>query len=354
MFVLLSCLLEARDLEALRQVELDAQINEDRATLGDSIHQVFALAFSPDDRSLAVAIGSHETSQGPIVHVIVLDTTNYKKTFQSDISALWITKLQWSGDGSRLLVQAHEGSWILDPTHPGVACDIGDSSNPYLGFILPNIFAVAKNYFTAASLKFYNTNCQRAGEALLSLGMGSSDSDADHGLFASAPFGNIDVYRVQPWVKLMSIADRRQGLRITFFGGSQGICASPYKADGDASLRCWTLDSGTAHESTGIKARNSDILPVAKSRSGSLLAFQYTALTYNPFTEGGTAKFKRWFLWDPLLGQERGSVPPRKQTSHLFGDRRPAAQVPFVTALSSASDVFAIAGGHTLELFRVQ
>jgi hypothetical protein len=345
--VLVSAKAFGEELRQLRSVDISPEILEETPLLGPAQHTVYALAFSPDGRSLALALGYHHSDKGPVMHIVVLKTADYKRSFTVDVPISFVSKLAWSSDGAYLLVQSHQGSCK--------SCHIGDQSHDYLGFISPRVFVVAQNSLSrTTALSFFNTDCTRVGEAVTPFAINFGDADDKSGLIAASnPGEGVEILRAIPLDKLASVRDLRIGLRVVFFGAGRGFCAGAKAPDGDATMRCWLLGQGTPEPVSTFPARSASTLPVASARNSSLLAIENTALSYNRFTEGESAKFKGWTIWDPLLGQARGTVPARAQGLRFIPEQKHPRQTPYAAALSANGEVFAIAGNQALEIFSV-
>ena len=103
-------------------------------------HRTFEIAFSRDEKLVAIAVGSHETVVGLRTHILVLGVAEGKTKFQKDLPGTYVSKLDWSSDDRKLLVQSGDGSWIFDLEGGGEDCHTGELGGG--GFVGPDSFAI--------------------------------------------------------------------------------------------------------------------------------------------------------------------------------------------------------------------
>jgi hypothetical protein len=333
------------------EFDLSDYIHEARPILTPLKHGIFKVTFSPDETAVALTTSSHETNDGPLTHLLVLDILGHRSRFETGLPISTVNALEWSIDGTLLLVQSLEGSWIVDVTN-STSCHVGDGSSTGAGFISPEVFVIAHNSPSTTGLRFYDIHCNRVGEATVPERARTIDTSGTAKVIAlSGEYGDVRLLRGPDWKTYTTIPDPRVGLNVKIFGSGKGVCAGRDAGPDDATLRCWEIGGPVPRALTSWPARKAGTELVSAAALAPLVVFLDQSYSYNRFSERQKITFKRWVVWDAQRGLILNQLPAKTQVKRFGGDRGFDYTVPYASTLSASGSLFAIGGAGTIEIY---
>lgn len=332
------------------RLDLSKLIDEDRRFLGRGQHSVFAIAFSPNDRVLAIAAGFHDTQEGPKTHIIVFGIPEGQKILERTIPVTQVHTLRWSSDGTRLLVQSNDGSWILN-LDGGGDCHVGEWSGMG-GFVGTTTFLAAHNTVSTTSLTFYDIHCNRVNEVIVP--ERTRDLDTEDQMIASAgEHGDIHILRGPMWTRNETLHDPGVGLIVRLLEHGKTVCAGRAPGPGDSTLRCWVLDGLTPRQISEWPAKRAGTEPTSGAATVPLVLFRDTTYSYSGLTERIKSDFKRWIIWDAQSASIVDVLRGKSQTMRFGGEALFKGLVPWAADLSSSGRELAIGGDNAIEIYNI-
>ena len=349
---LLPCARALGEASLRSQFDLSDYIHEARPVLAPLNHAIFKVAFSPDETALALTTSSHETNDGPLTHLLVLDILGHRTRFETGLPISTVHALEWSIDGTLLLVQSPEGSWIVDVTK-STSCHVGDGSSTGAGFVSPEVFVIDHNSPRTTGLRFYDIRCNRVEEATVPERARTIDTSVTAKIMAlSGDYGDVRLLRGPDWKTYTTITIPGVGLGVKIFDSGKGVCAGQDAGRDHATLRCWDVGGAVPRPLTSWSAaRNARVGLVAAAAAASLVVFLDSERFYNRFTERERVTFKRWVVWDAQRGIIVNQLPAKTQVVRLGGELGIDFTMAYVSALSASGSLFAIGGAGTIEIY---
>ncbi len=330
-------------------VRIEKLINEPLGWTEVAHHETEALAFSPDDRRLAVTVTHKHAIWN--THLLIIDVQSPKSNVrQFDLSGTCGFDLSWNQRGDALLVC---GTLIrlLD----GAVCVVGNSPNPTIA----RYHSVGTAYWLDAEHvvrwtgEILNLACTQAG------------------MWRLEPIWRIRaVAGSQGWVVLSrsqgrrpdivceySIVDRAShralsgwptkspcGTDMILAVGAEALCFNIGENITNSKLHCWAVQGGK--ELSLPKQVRDSVLDQASGRTARVVADQWK---YQRFVWLSPPFPQRRAIFDLRSGAWMASWKPRIQDSTI-----PSVEnSPYRCALSARGEYVAESGDGSVELYRI-
>ena len=332
-------------------IDISKLLTEDREVLGVPEHFVFQMAFSRNEKLLAIATGGHRpTGREPTTHILVLDVTEGKTRFEKTIPMSYVSRIEWSSDDRKLLVQSGNGSWIVALEGEGEDCHAREYSANMGGFVGADSFVIVRRNGNSALLGVFDKRCKRIDEVTIP-GPVSAVDTADH-LIAFAGDGDIRILSGPDWKSFSRIFSPGCCLSPKFLNDGKHICAgrTPGASD-ENTFRCWELNEATPKLISSWPAKKTGTEVASATIRSTLALFLDKTYSYNPFTERERTDLKRWVIWDAMRGMIVGELPAKLQIRRSGMDSRRDTHLPWASAMSPRGSLLALGGDGKVEIY---